>query len=105
MTQLTSEQMLALDSAFPEGIFAEPLVNEELKTIFVYLCPEKTEKYRNIFEHCALNIKQVDPDNVTHHKFDVTIKGYNSITVIKIPLSTFNSVTKNLSLYWKEQLV
>jgi hypothetical protein len=104
MTQLTSEQMLALDSAFLEDIF-ETVVNDELKTIFVYLCPEKTEKYRNIFEHCALNIKQVDPGNVTHHKFDVIIKGYNSITIIKIPLSTFNSVTKNLSLYWKEQLV
>jgi hypothetical protein len=104
MTQLTSEQMLALDSAFLDGIF-ETVVNDELKTIFVYLCPEKTEKYRNIFEHCALNIKQVDPGNVTRHKFDVTIKGYNSITIIKIPLSTFNSVTKNLSLYWKEQLV
>jgi hypothetical protein len=104
MTQLTSEQMHALDSVFPDGIF-ETVVNDELKTIFVYLCPEKTEKYRNIFEHCALNIKQVDPGNVTHHKFDVIIKGYNSITIIKIPLSTFNSVTKNLSLYWKEQLV
>jgi hypothetical protein len=102
MKKLTIEQMLALDSAFPDGIY-ETVVEDELKIIYVYLRPEMTEKYRRIFEQCALNVKQVDPDDVTHHKFDVTIKGYGGTTIIKIPLSTFGSVTRNLTSYWKEQ--
>lgn len=95
----------------------ESLFSEESKNILLDTSAERIvinfsndgfnvgEKYRNMFEKCALNIKEMGMNsNFSSHKFDVEV--YVAIdkqtAVIIIPLYTAESVIRNLVSYHKE---